>query len=124
MHYYPIIKHFLHILLLFISPLLVAQEVASDVDSTRQELQDEYFAPLQVQQLGQHDFDELTRQPSSLDLQTPDNIKTEVEYQPQTGYYIMHTKIGDVDITTPYMMNSDEYNEYNSRRAMQLYWQE
>lgn len=82
------------------------------------------MAPTQVGQYEQQDYEQLTSPRSSLDLKDPDNIKKEVEYQPETGYYIMHTKIGDVDIATPYLMTEKEYREYSANQAMQAYWQQ
>ena len=81
------------------------------------------MAPLQVQGVGANSYEELTRPQSSLDLQNPDNVSTNVEYDPMTGYYIMHTRIGDVDIATPYMMTMDEYRAYSEREQMGQYWQ-
>ncbi|MBO4550159.1 MAG: cell surface protein SprA, partial [Bacteroidaceae bacterium] len=81
------------------------------------------MAPVQVKQLGQDDYEQLTSPRSSLDLKDPDNIKSEVEYQPETGYYIMHTKIGDVDIATPYLMTEKEYRQWSADQAMKAYWQ-
>ena len=44
-----------------------------------------------------------------------DTQTTQVEYNPENGYYIIHTKIGDVDVATPYMLNHDEYMSYSER---------
>ena len=82
------------------------------------------MAPTQVRQMLADTYEDLTLPVSSLDLQNPDNVKTEVEYQPTTGYYIIHTKIGDVDIATPYLMTAEEYNQYAEQQAMQQYWQQ
>ncbi len=82
------------------------------------------MAPTQVRQLHADTYEDLSSPVSSLDLQNPDNVKTEVEYQPATGYYIIHTKIGDVDIATPYLMTAEEYNQYAEQQAMQQYWQQ
>ena len=49
--------------------------------------------------------------------------KTSVEYNPGTGYYILHTKIGDVDVATPIVMNSEEYARYSQQQIMHNYWQ-
>lgn len=81
------------------------------------------MAPLQVQGVGADNYDDLTRPQSSLDLENPDNVKTSIEYDPLTGYYVMHTRIGDVDIATPYLMTSDEYRAYSERETMGKYWQ-
>ena len=81
------------------------------------------MAPLQVEGVGADNYDDLTRPQSSLDLENPDNVKTSIEYDPLTGYYVMHTRIGDVDIATPYLMTSDEYRAYSERETMGKYWQ-
>lgn len=81
------------------------------------------MAPLQVQSVGANNYDDLTRPQSSLDLENPDNVKTTVEYDPILGYYVVHTRIGDVDIATPYMMTMEEYRAYSERQQMGRYWQ-
>ena len=81
------------------------------------------MAPLQVEGVGADNYDDLTRPQSSLDLENPDNVKTSIEYDPLTGYYVLHTRIGDVDIATPYLMTSDEYRAYSERETMGKYWQ-
>ncbi len=81
------------------------------------------MAPVMVTRYEQGNYEELTAPKSSMDLKDPDNIKKEVEYQPETGYYIMHTKIGDVDIATPYLMTEKEYREWSADQAMKQYWQ-
>ena len=82
------------------------------------------WAPTQVKQLGAQNYGELVQPKSSLDLADPDNITTTVEYQPETGLYVIHTRIGDTDVTTPYMLTQDEYNQYAERQLMHKYWQQ
>ncbi len=82
------------------------------------------MADLRVKQYEASNYDQLTATGSSLDLKDPDNVQSEVEYQPETGYYILHTKIGDVDIATPYLMSEQEYRSYSEKQAMQKYWQQ
>ena len=82
------------------------------------------WAPTHVKQLGAQNFGELTQPASSMDLRDPDNITTTVEYQPETGTYVIRTKMGDTDITTPYMLTQDEYNHYAERQLMHKYWQQ
>ena len=81
------------------------------------------MAPLQVQSVGADSYEELTRIPSSLDLQNPDNVTTSIEYDPVMGCYVMRTRLGDTDIATPYMMTMDEYRAYSERQEMGKYWQ-
>ncbi len=82
------------------------------------------MADLQVKQYEARTYEELTQTPSSLDLKDPENVQTEVEYNPITGYYVIHTKVGDVDITTPYLMTDQEYRAYSESQVMRQYWQQ
>ncbi|MBO4965485.1 MAG: cell surface protein SprA, partial [Muribaculaceae bacterium] len=58
------------------------------------------------------------------DLRNPSNIKTEVVYDPDAGMYVIHTKLGDHDIVTPYMMSSDEYNSVANRGELFDYFRQ
>lgn len=58
------------------------------------------------------------------DLKTPSNITSEVEFDPETGCYVIHTKLGDHDIVTPYIMSSDEYSNADFRRSMMEYYRQ
>ena len=93
-----------------------AADIVTETDSA-------IWAPTQVKQLGAQNFGDLTLPHSSMDLQDPNNITTTVEYQPETGTYIIRTKIGDTDVTTPYMLTQEEYNHYAERQIMHSYWQ-
>ena len=94
-----------------------AADIVTETDSA-------LWAPTQVKQLGFENFGSLSAPSSSMDLQNPNNISTTVEYQPETGTYIIRTKIGDTDVTTPYMLTQDEYNQYAERQLMHRYWQQ
>jgi cell surface protein SprA len=59
-----------------------------------------------------------------IDLKNPKNITSNIEYDPITKNYVIRTKIGNEDIETPYVLNSDEYKEYSFQRAMEKYWKE
>jgi len=82
------------------------------------------WAPTRVKQLGAQNYGDLVLPQSSMDLQDPDNITTTVEYQPETGTYVIHTRIGETDVTTPYMLTQEEYNHYAERQLMHKYWQQ
>ena len=58
------------------------------------------------------------------DLRTPSNVKTEAIFDPESGMYIIHTKIGDRDIVTPTMMTQEEYNAAMMRKDMYSYFRE
>ncbi|OUO98592.1 cell surface protein SprA [Barnesiella sp. An22] len=68
-------------------------------------------------------YDEID-QKAPVDLENPSNLKTEVEYDPETNCYVIHTRVAGVDVTTPFMLSADEYNEYTLRKSMQQYYRE
>ena len=110
------------IILLSVLPILAwAQE--QEVVTAWQDNDSVKMAPLQVQSVGADSYEELTRVKSSLDLENPENVTTSVEYDPVMGYYVLRTRIGDVDIATPYMMTMEEYRAYSEREQMGQYWQ-
>lgn len=80
--------------------------------------------PTKPKQYVQDDYEDIVTNSSPFDLQDPENIRTEVDYQPETGYYIMHTRVGDIDIATPFMMTEEEYRNYSAQQALQQYWKE
>lgn len=59
-----------------------------------------------------------------MDAPNPDNVKTIVEYDPNTGNYILRTYVGNVEIAAPFTMTEQEYRDYSARQAMQRYWRE
>ncbi len=69
-------------------------------------------------------YDQLSQPKTNLDLEQPDNMQTTVEYDPLTGYYVLRTKMGDVDVVTPYMMTESEYKQYSEQQLMQKYRQQ
>ena len=67
-------------------------------------------------------YDNLSEGSSAIDLKTPQNITTEAEYDATTGMYVVRTKLGDKEITTPFMLSADEYNNIELRKSMQEYY--
>ena len=63
--------------------LAIAQE--QDTVVSWQDNDSIVMAPLQVQSVGAANYEELTRIPSSLDLENPDNVTTSIEYDPVMG---------------------------------------
>ena len=110
------------IILLSVLPVMMFAQ-AQDTIKSWQENDSVVMAPLQVQPVGVDNYETLSMPKSSLDLQTPDNVKTTIEYDAVMGCYVVRTRIGDVDIATPYMMTMDEYRAYSEREAMGKYWQ-
>ncbi len=58
------------------------------------------------------------------DLKDPSNITSVVEFDPETGCYVVHTRLGDNDIVTPYIMSADEYSNADFRRSMMEYYRQ
>ncbi len=68
-------------------------------------------------------YDELMASELAFDLATPSNIKTVAEFDPETGYYVVRTRVGDIEIATPFMISEQQYNNWQMRRLMQDYYQ-
>ena len=58
------------------------------------------------------------------DLKDPSNITSEVEFDPETGCYVVHTRLGDYDIVTPYILSPDEFSNADFRRSMMEYYRQ
>lgn len=58
------------------------------------------------------------------DLDTPGNIKTEVEYDAITNLYIVRTKMGDQQLGVPLLFTPEEYSEWTFKQSMQKYFRE
>jgi cell surface protein SprA len=110
------------------SAYTLAQEISSNEDMQAQQTQNqqedenaELVFPL-PQKEGRS-IDELGES-SPIDLNDPGNISSQIEYDPATGHYIIRTKVGDEDISSPYVLNSDEYRRFSMDRSMQEYWRQ
>ena len=68
-------------------------------------------------------YDELVQE-YPMDLKNPSNVNSVVEYDDATGNYVLRTKVGDMEITTPFVMSSDEYKRYSMQQEMSKYWRE
>lgn len=96
------------------APAAVAPPPLSRLDSV--------MLPSPVQQTVPQSYEELMGREFSADLATPSNIRTVTEYDPETGCYIIRTKVGDMDIATPFMLNERQYNDWQLRKSMQQYY--
>lgn len=80
--------------------------------------------PLAVPPTVPRDYDELLGDRPAYDLSTPGNINTVAEYDPATGCYMIHTRLGDTDIATPFMLTAQQYEDWQLRQSMQQYYRE
>lgn len=85
---------------------------------------DSIMLPLPVGQFIPQSYEDLVADEFSADLQTPSNITTQAEYDPATGCYIVHTRLGDMDIVTPFMLSAQQYNDWQMRKQMTEYYRE
>lgn len=68
-------------------------------------------------------YDEvLSNERNPIDLRDPSNVKSEAEYDPTTGCYVVRTRIGDREIVTPFILSADEYNSKEIRESMMEYY--
>ncbi|MGM9803209.1 MAG: cell surface protein SprA [Muribaculaceae bacterium] len=75
-----------------------------------------------VRQTIPTDYENLGEGNYAVDLNNPRNITTEAEYDAQTGMYVVRTKLGDKELTTPFVLSADEYNNIELRKSMQQYY--
>ena len=57
-------------------------------------------------------------------LNNPSNLKQDVIYDPKYNEYTITNKIGSIDYRNPASFSFDEYRKYDTRRALDSYWQE
>ena len=57
-------------------------------------------------------------------LGNPSNLKTEIEYDPESNQYLIQNKIGDLNYRNPTYMSFDEYQEFQLKNSVRSYWKE
>ncbi len=67
-------------------------------------------------------YEELMKLELANDLATPSNLNSTVDFDPLTGNYVIRYKLGDTNLTTPFMLSKKEYEQWMLRRTMQQYW--
>ena len=88
------------------------------------EIPDSTFLPSPVQTTIPWEYNEYMSREYAADLSTPSNITLAPVYDPETGMYLVHSRVGDRDIVTPFMMNAEEYNRIITRQEMFDYFQQ
>ena len=56
------------------------------------------------------------------DLQRPDNMKQQVEYDDSLGQYVVGQKIGGTYIAAPVVMTAQEYMQWSERQLMRNFF--
>ena len=85
---------------------------------------DSIMLPLGAQQTVPQTYEDLMREEFAYDLDTPSNITTTAEFDPETRCYVVRTKVGDMEIATPFMLNEAQYNNWQLRKSMERYYHE
>ena len=85
---------------------------------------DSVILPLPVQTTVPQGYEDYIGREYAADLRDPENIKTEVEYDPATKMYWIRTRLGDREIVTPYLMTTEQYRDMQNRREMFNYFQD
>ncbi|MDL2278898.1 hypothetical protein LJC57_09940 [Parabacteroides sp. OttesenSCG-928-G07] len=90
-----------------IPELEAAEETPQDTVPTR----------FPVSPTSPQEYDDIVKQ-SPVDLRDPDNVKTEIEYDIRTGRYLIRSKVGDMEITTPLSLTPKEYQDYSLQQSL------
>ncbi len=85
---------------------------------------DSMAMPLPVAPTVPRSYEDLMRDELAYDLATPSNITTTADFDPVTGCYVVRTRMGDIDIATPFMLTAEQYNNWQFRRSMQQFYRE
>ena len=99
--------------------MLFQNPETNDVDSDEQPISRDYT----ISKTTQDNYDDINKK-IPLDAPQPDNVKTTVEYDINSGNYIVRTRVGDMEIATPFSLTDKEYQKISSRKEQNDYWKE
>lgn len=85
-------------------------------------VEDSTGSPYPVHPTIPPDYESLAEGELAADLATPSNIRTEAEYDIESGCYIIRTKVGDFEVATPFMLTPEQYANMELRKSMQGYF--
>ena len=61
---------------------------------------------------------------SGLFLNSPENVKTYIEYDPIRGEYVIKQKIGNLELIPPVYLNQEDFKAYQFEKTIRDYWRE
>ena len=73
---------------------------------------------------GQQSVVDVLQEDAPMDLKDPSNVETKIEYDPETGNYIVRTMMGDEELVSAFTLTPDEYKQMSLRKQMGEYWAE
>lgn len=85
---------------------------------------DSMMMPFPVQQVIPQNYEDLMMDEYAMDLDTPSNIHTVTEYDPETGMYVVRTRVGESDVVTPFFLTPQQYNNWQQRKTMMEYYRQ
>ena len=85
---------------------------------------DSIILPFPVQRTVPQSYEELMADQLGYDLASPQNLSTSLEYDPETNCYVLTNLVGNMKVSTPFMLSADQYNNWQLRRSMQQYYKE
>jgi len=80
--------------------------------------------PYPIQQDNSYPYSSLENGQSNLRLAPPENLRTEIKYNTETGEYDVVEKTGAFETGRSYSLTPDEYASYRQKQDQQRYWNE
>ena len=96
-------------------PELLYQDSISQPDNNAQEVTTP--KDFSISKTTLDDFEKIKQQ-VPLDAPLPDNVKTTVEYDIRSGNYVMRTRVGDMEIATPFTLTEKEYVDFSAKNEL------
>ena len=110
----------------------VGQDIVTEEDGTpyynveahMDYMYDEVPAPASAKQVKKTSINDIEGLDidAPMDLKDPSNVETKIEYDTETGNYVVRTMMGETEISTPFSLSPDEYKQYSLKKQMGQYW--
>ena len=91
------------------------------VDPSQEEKSDSTKHRYPPQKIQVDNYEDLIKKPPA-GLRDPDNVKTVIEYDIRTGTYLVRTRLGEMDLVTPFSLTPEEYATYSLQQSMRQYF--
>ncbi|MCH5326086.1 MAG: cell surface protein SprA, partial [Duncaniella sp.] len=83
---------------------------------------DSISLPFEVSRTIPRSFEDLMQQDYPADLNSPSNLVTSTEFDPALGCYVVRTRLGEMEIVTPFYLTPQQYNAWQNRSSMRDYF--
>jgi cell surface protein SprA len=61
---------------------------------------------------------------NKLYMGNPPNVSYDYEYDPNTGQYVLKSKVGELNYRLPFYMSQEDFLEYDMSRSIRNYWRQ